>query len=98
MALSRFVVTSGVTIPPETTETIIAAEPATHGWDTSGSPADCAPGSDGKYNGVPLSLWPGNVVVADPTPGSAAPQLLYQAIRAGNLRAFVDGQDKYPGT
>jgi hypothetical protein len=32
-------------------------------------------------------------VAADSTAGSTGPQLLYQAIGAGNLRTFVDGQD-----
>jgi hypothetical protein len=42
---------------------------------------------------VPLVFQPGTVIYADSSAGSTGPQLLYQAIGAGNLRAFVDGQD-----
>ena len=33
------------------------------------------------------------MVYADSTAGSTGPQLLYQAIGASNLRAYVQGQD-----
>jgi hypothetical protein len=35
-------------------------------------------------------VLPGQVVWADSTAGSTGPQLLYQAIGAGNLRAWAD--------
>jgi len=34
------------------------------------------------------------VVFADSSAGSTGPQLLYQAIGAGNLRAFVQGDER----
>ena len=37
------------------------------------------------------------VIYADATAGTTGPQLLYQAIGAGNLVAFRDGTDA-PGT
>jgi len=35
----------------------------------------------------------GSVIYADSTGGTTGPQILYQAGGAGNLHAFVDGQD-----
>jgi hypothetical protein len=35
----------------------------------------------------------GTVIYADSTAGNSGPQQLYQAIGAGNLRAYVQGQD-----
>jgi len=43
---------------------------------------------------MPLTLLAGTVIVADSTAGFAnGAQLLYQAIGAANLRAYVQGQD-----
>lgn len=42
----------------------------------------------------PQTTWlPGQVIYADSSAGNTGPQLLYQAIGAGNLRAYVAGQD-----
>jgi hypothetical protein len=80
MALSRFVVTNTVTVA--------AGAAAANG--TNGSAA--TPGSAWS------ELWGvtfvrGQAIMADSSAGSNGAQLLYQAIGAGNLRAFVQGQD-----
>ncbi len=98
MALSRFVVTALVTITPDALATTTAGEPGTGGFAGSGSSATVVPvvGSEGKFGlpGMPLTFRPGDVIVADSTAGFATgAQLLYQAIGAGNLRAYVHGQD-----
>jgi hypothetical protein len=49
-------------------------------------------GTSGKYGWLPATFLPGTVIYADPTAGTTAPQLLYQAI-GGNLRGWVQGQD-----
>ena len=41
----------------------------------------------------PQVIPAGTVVYADSTAGSTGPQLLYQAIGACNLRAYVQGSD-----
>ena len=98
MALSRFVVTALVTVTPDALATPTAGEPGTGGAAGYGNSATVVPvvGSEGKYGlpGMPLTFRPGDVIVADSTAGFATgPQLLYQAIGAGNLRAYVHGQD-----
>lgn len=40
-----------------------------------------------------VTFIPGTVIYADSSAGSNGPQQLYQAIGAGNLRAYVVGQD-----
>jgi hypothetical protein len=79
MALQRFVVTS--------TTTVAAGTPtaSTFGGETT------AGTSWSELWGV--TFVKGQVIVADSSAGSTAAQLLYQAIGAGNLRPFVDGQD-----
>jgi hypothetical protein len=48
----------------------------------------------GQAGVIPTTTFlAGTVIYADSSAGSSAPQLLYQAIGAGNLRAYVDGQD-----
>jgi hypothetical protein len=43
---------------------------------------------------IPQAIFdPGTVIVADSSAGSTGPQLLYQMIGGGNLRAYVQGQD-----
>ena len=57
-------------------------------------------GSEGKYGlpGMPLTFRPDDVIYADSTAGFATgAQLLYQAIGAANLRAYVQGQDDRGG-
>jgi hypothetical protein len=79
MALSRFVVTTRVTV-------------------AAGAPTAGTYGSASTAGSTWSELWgvtftPGQVVWADSSAGTTPPQLLYQAIGAGNLRAWVDGQD-----
>lgn len=82
MALNRYVLTSTVTVPAGTAATPAAGEPATGGAAGYGSAAISAG----------AVLWPttfiaGTAIVLD----SAGP--LFAAIGAGNLRAYVQGQD-----
>jgi hypothetical protein len=79
MALSRFVVTNTVTV-------------------AAGTPTGNSTGGASTPGTGWSELWPttfrrGDVVVADSSAGSAPAQLLYQAIGAGNLRAYVQGTD-----
>ena len=98
MALSRFVVTNTVTLTPDTLATPVAGQPATGGAAGFGNSATVVPvvGSQGKYGlpGMPLTFRDGDVIVADSTVGfDSGAKLLYQAIGAGNLRLYVQGQD-----
>lgn len=79
MALSRFVLTATVTV-------------------AAGAPTAGASGSATTPGAAWSELWPvtylkGTAMWADSSVSSTGPQLLYQAIGAGNLRALVDGQD-----
>ena len=79
MALSRFVVTNQVTVAP-------------------GTPTGTATGGETTPGTSWSEIWPvtflrGQVIVADSSAGSTPAQLLYQAIGAGNLRAYVQGSD-----
>ncbi len=58
-----------------------------------GSIATVSPGTSGKYGWLPAAFLPGTIIWADSSVGSSGPQLLYQAIGASNLRAYVQGQD-----
>ncbi len=76
----------------------MAGEPGTGGPAGFGNSATivAAAGSQGKYGlpGMPLTLLAGTPIWADSAAGFAtAPQLLYQAIGASNLRAYVQGTD-----
>jgi hypothetical protein len=93
MALSRFVVTGRITVTPDTLATLVAGEPGTGAPAGYGNVGTVAPGTSGKYGWLPVTFLPGMVIYADSAGGTNGPQLLYQAIGAGNLRAFVDGQD-----
>jgi hypothetical protein len=98
MALSRFVLTANVTLTADTVAAVVAGEPGTGGPSGFGNSATIIPaaGSEGKYGlpGMPLTLLAGTPVWADSSAGFAsAPQLLYQAIGAANLRAYVQGTD-----
>ncbi len=95
MALARYVLTANVTLTPDTVAAIVAGEPGTGGPAGFGNSATIIPSalSQGKYGlpGMPLTLLAGTPVWADSAAGFAtAPQLLYQAIGAGNLRAWLD--------
>lgn len=81
MALSKFVLTSTVTVPPGTPSTPVAGEPGTGGSAGYGSAST-----------VSGPLWPttfqqGQVVVLDPA-GS-----WFAAIGAGNLKPFTAAQE-----
>ena len=81
MALARFVLQNDVTV---------AAGAATAG--TGGFGSATTPGTAWS------ELWPvkfnkGQVIWADSVGGNGGASLLYTAIGAGNLRAFVAGQD-----
>jgi hypothetical protein len=93
MPLSRFVLTAAVTLTPDTLATVVAGEPGTGAPAGPGNTATVTPGTSGKYGYLPASLLKGTVVVADSSAGTTGPQLLYQAIGAGNLRALVPGLD-----
>ena len=98
MALSRFVLTATVTLTPDAVAAVVAGEPGTGGPAGFGNSATIVPSalSEGKYGlpGMPLTLLEGTTIYADSAAGFAtAPQLLYQAIGAGNLRPYVQGQD-----
>jgi|SRR5215471_18200803 len=92
MALSRFVVTARTVITADTLATMVAGEPGTGGAAGFGN-AGTAPaaGHFGLFPGQQFER--GQVIYADSSAGTAPAQLLYQAIGAGNLRAWVDGQD-----
>ena len=81
MALQRYVLTASVTAPAGTAATVVPGDPATGGAAGYGNAAT---------TGGPL--WPtayqvGQVIVLDPAGA------LFAAIGAGNLRAYVQGQD-----
>jgi hypothetical protein len=82
MALSRFVLTANITLPGD------ALTAGTGGWGN-------ATGTDAAGHwGVAGATFPkGTVIWADSSAGTTGPQLLYQAIGAGNLRPYVQGQD-----
>ena len=93
MALARFVVTAKVTLSPDTIATMVAGEPGTAGAAGYGNTSTVSPGTSGKYGYLPSSFDIGMVIYADSSAGTGAAQLLYQAIGAGNLRNYVQGQD-----
>lgn len=82
MALSRFVVTSPVTLPSDVLAAIAG------GFGSAGGTA-----AAGHWDITGATFVQGQVIMADSSAGSNGPQLLYQAIGAGNLRAYVQGQD-----
>lgn len=83
MALSRFVLVQAVTLAAD------ALTAGTGGWGNA-----TGTNAVGNYdtNG-PQTIPAGTVIVADSTVGTTGPQLLYAAIGAANLRAYVQGQD-----
>jgi hypothetical protein len=98
MALSRFVVTQTVTLPPDTLAAVTAGEPGTGGAAGYGNEGTVVPGTSGKYGLFGETVTAGTVVYADSTAGTTAPQLLYQALNAlSAVRAFVPGQDDKRG-
>lgn len=81
MALNKYVITNTVTIGAGAAATVVAGEPGTGGAAGFGG----APTTGGYA--FPTLLVKGTPIVLDPA-GS-----LYAAIGAGNLRAYVQGQD-----
>jgi len=82
MALNRYVLTSTVTFGAGTASTVVAGEPGTGGASGFGNASISAGAED-----WPVTYIAGTVIVLDP----AGP--LFTAIGAGNLRAYVQGQD-----
>jgi hypothetical protein len=82
MALNKYVVTTTVTIAAGTPATVVAGEPGTGGASGYGD----APISAGMGY-FPQTLIAGTAIVLDPA------GQVYAAIGAGNLRAYVQGQD-----
>jgi hypothetical protein len=81
MAVNRYVVTADTTVAAGTAATVVAGEPGTGGAAGFGS----APTTGGPL--MATTYRKNQVIMLDPA-GS-----LYAAIGAGNLRAFVQGQD-----
>ena len=92
MALSRFVVTARTTVTPDTLDTLVAGEPGTGAPAGPGNVRTVSPGTRGKYGWLPATFEKGMVIYADSSAGTT-PQQLFQAIGAGNLRAYVQGTD-----
>jgi hypothetical protein len=85
-------------IAPETGSRCHGRPPSPPGTEDRGvgrpaSITTVSPGSGGLYGWLPATSLPGTVIYADSTAGTTGPQLLYSAIGAGNLRAWVQGQD-----
>src|SRR6059036_1526784 len=95
MALARYVLTANVTLTPDTVAAVVAGEPGTGGPAGFGNSATIIPaaGSQGKFGlpGMPLTLLAGTPIWADSAAGfDSGAKLLYQAVGAGNLRAWAD--------
>ena len=88
MALNRYVLTSTVTLSPDTAATVTAGEPGTGGAAGFGSSASVSPATATKFG-----LWPLVFLVSTPVyldPAGA----LYSALGgAANLRTWIDGTD-----
>ena len=108
MALSRFVLTATVTLTPDTINAISATPaedpstvdpglPGTGGAAGFGNASTVSPSTSGKFGLWAGTYQAGTVIYADSSAGSSGPQLLYQAIGSGNLRAYVPGQDDRGG-
>jgi hypothetical protein len=78
MALNKYVLTSTITLTQGTAATVVAGETNTGGL--GGFPTTGGPA-------FPVMLIKGTPIVLDPA------GQVYAAIGAGNLRAWVDGQD-----
>lgn len=94
MALARFVVTQKVTLPPDGPAIVVAGEPATGGVAGFGNAATLAAPTTTKFGLWGNTIEAGTVIWADSAAGvQTGAQVLYQAIGAANLRAYVQGQD-----
>jgi hypothetical protein len=90
VALSRFVLTSTVTLTPEAAATVVAGEPATGGAAGFGNYATGAQ-SAGKYGWLGQTVLKGTVIWADSVAGTdTGAKIIYQAIGSANLRAWTD--------
>ena len=90
MALSRFVLTSTVILPPDAVAASVAGSPGTGGaagfGNTAGTPAA------GHWDITGATFLAGTVIYADSS-GAGGAGALYTAIGASNLRPYVQGQD-----
>jgi len=82
VALSRYVLTSTVSVTAGTPSTAVAGEPATGGAAGFGNSSISA-----GIGYFPQTFIAGTTIVLDPAGA------LYAAIGAGNLRAYQQGQD-----
>jgi hypothetical protein len=83
MALSRYVITSAVTVPAGTPAAVTAGEPG-----TGGAAGFDSTGISTGYAAFPPSFQPGAPIILDPGPA------LYSYLNgAGALRAYVQGTD-----
>lgn len=82
MALNKYVLTATVTIAAGTLATPVAGEPGTGGAAGYGNAATSA-----GYGVFPQVITKGTPIVLDPA------GVLFAAIGAGNLRAYVPGTD-----
>jgi hypothetical protein len=86
MALNRYVLTATVMVPAGTITTPIAGEPGSGGAAGFGSTSVSA-----GYGYFGQTFIAGTAIVLDPAGA------LYAAMGAGNLRAYVQGQDDRGG-
>jgi len=98
MAISRFVLTGPVTVTADTLATVVAGEPGTGGAAGYGSSATAPSGTQGKFglfaSAATGGTWQqGMVIYASSNSADGGAYLLWQAIGAANLRAYVPGQD-----
>jgi hypothetical protein len=88
MALSRYVLTSTVTLSPDTLATATPGEPGTGGAAGYGSSASVSPATATKFG-----IWPLVFLVNTPVYLDPAGALYYALGGATNLRAWIDGTD-----
>ena len=87
MSLNRYVLTATVTVSADTMATVVVGEPGTGGAAGHGNSASVSPATATKFGLWPMTFGVGTPIVLDPAGA------LYSAIGAGNLRAYVQGQD-----
>lgn len=87
MALNCYVLTSTVTMTPDTVATVVADEPGTGGAAGFGSSASVSPATAGKTGLWPQTFLAGQAIVLDPAGA------LFAAIGGSNVRAWIDGTD-----
>ena len=88
MTLNRYVLTSNVTVAADVAAAVVAGELGRGAPAGPGNSASLSPPTAAKYGISPnVTFLRGTAIVLDPA-GS-----LFAAIGAGNLRAWIDGQD-----